>query len=107
MTSNETASLFYHRLSESFKHAYGHRLKFGDHHFTDMSKVDFYLFKFPIFESEKVFFISSITKIINNLKSEKYIEEIRRKISDEKTFSSPFYGTGMLDEDHGTCKVFF
>jgi hypothetical protein len=51
-------------------------------------------------------FFFLISKLINNLKSEKYIEEIRSKISDEKTFSSPFYGTGMLDEDHGTCKIF-
>jgi hypothetical protein len=37
--SNETTLLFYHRLIESLKHAYGHRLKFGDPVFNNVTQV--------------------------------------------------------------------
>ena len=43
-------------------------------------------------------------KLILKLKSDDYIKDISKKISDEKTFPSSFYGIGTTKEDHGTCK---
>ena len=40
------------------------------------------------------------------MKKDSYISSIRQKIMNDMTFSSSFYGTGMLKEDHGTCKFF-
>ena len=38
--SNQTSSLFYHRLIESMKHAYAKRAHFGDMNFVNVTSVN-------------------------------------------------------------------
>ena len=76
--SNQTLSLFYQRLIETFKHAYAKRSKLGDAEFIDVSKV------------------------VDELRSDDHANEIRKKIDDSKTFPQSYYGTTGFKEDHGT-----
>merc|ERR1712203_797479 len=50
-----------------------------------------------------------VAKIVKNLTSQQYVEEIKSKIDDSKTFSDPrHYGAeDSLTEDHGTCQHSF
>ena len=38
--SNQTRATFYHRLIESFKHAYSKRTEMGDEEFLEKSKLE-------------------------------------------------------------------
>lgn len=72
------------RIVESLKFGYGKRTQLGD--------------------SE---FIEGIQELIKTLTSDKYVEETRAKIFDNKTFSDPQYygGDYALKEDHGTAHI--
>jgi gamma-glutamyltranspeptidase/glutathione hydrolase/leukotriene-C4 hydrolase len=50
-----------------------------------------------------------VVQIVKNLTSQAYVEEIRAKIDDSKTYSDPrHYGADVsLTEDHGTCQHSF
>merc|ERR1712020_127313 len=50
-----------------------------------------------------------VAKIVKNLTSQDYVEEIKSQIDDSKTFSDPrHYGAeDSLTEDHGTCQHSF
>lgn len=71
------------RITEAFKHAYGHRTDIGDPRFTN------------------------ITEILNKLQSEEFITETRRKILDTSTSQDPkYYGANwFIPEDHGTANI--
>ncbi|XP_058828929.1 scoloptoxin SSD14-like [Topomyia yanbarensis] len=74
----------WHRLVESFKHAYGIRTRLGD----------------PSF-------VAGIEELIRNLTSKDYADYIRSKIDDDCTFTDyEFYGADFTTpEDHGTAHV--
>ncbi|CAF3967088.1 unnamed protein product, partial [Rotaria sordida] len=74
LQQSTTASLFYHRLIETFKFAYAKRSELGD-----PSKIN-------------------ITELIHNLTSKEYARDIRSRISDDKTFGFEYYGGTWLDK---------
>jgi gamma-glutamyltranspeptidase/glutathione hydrolase/leukotriene-C4 hydrolase len=76
----EDVEVFYHRLAESFKHAYAKRSHLGDEDFVDLKKI------------------------LTDLQNDTFIDEILGKINDEKTFSSEFYGQAIRVNNFGTCK---
>ena len=63
-TDYKKASLFYHRLMESFKFAFANRQYLGDPHFDDT------------------------TKYVDRLQNEDYINAVLKKIVDDKTFDA-------------------
>lgn len=71
------------RITEAFKHAYGHRTDIGDPRFTN------------------------ITEILNTLQSEEFIQKTRSKILDTSTSQDPqYYGANFaVPEDHGTANI--
>lgn len=71
------------RITEAFKHAYGHRTDIGDPRFTN------------------------ITEILNKLQSEEFIMKTRSKILDTSTSQDPaYYGADYsVPEDHGTANI--
>ncbi|KAK7082763.1 hypothetical protein SK128_003095 [Halocaridina rubra] len=79
--SPENTVLTHHRITEAMKWAYAKRTELGDADFVDMSEL---------------------TK---NLTSDFYSSEIRRQITDDRTFQDPeHYGAvTAVDEDHGTA----
>ncbi|CAF0927283.1 unnamed protein product [Rotaria sordida] len=72
--STTTSSLFYHRLIEAFKFAYAKRSELGD-----PSKIN-------------------ITELIHNLTSKEYVNNVRSRINDNKTFGFEYYGGAWLDK---------
>jgi gamma-glutamyltranspeptidase/glutathione hydrolase/leukotriene-C4 hydrolase len=74
------SSMFYHRLLETFKHAYAKRTRLGDEDFVD------------------------VKKIIEDCNNDSHISYIRSRIDDEVTFPPSYYGADVnnLSEDHGT-----
>ena len=79
----------WHRFIEATKFGYAKRTEMGDWNFP------------PIRDH--------VAKIVKNLTSQEYVEEIKSKIDDSKTFSDPkHYGAeDSLTEDHGTCQHSF
>jgi len=79
----------WHRFIEATKFGYAKRTEMGDWNFP------------PIRDH--------VAKIVKNLTSQDYVEEIKSKIDDSKTFSDPrHYGAeDSLTEDHGTCQHSF
>ncbi|XP_058443562.1 scoloptoxin SSD14-like [Malaya genurostris] len=76
--------LTWHRVVESFKHAYGVRTRVGDPDF-----------------------VSGIEFLIRNLTSKPYADDVRTKIDDNRTFTDyEYYGAEFAEqEDHGTAHV--
>lgn len=76
--------LTWHRLIETFKHAYGVRTRLGDPPFVD-----------------------GIDEMIRNLTSKDYADYIRDKIDDDRTYTSyEFYGAEFSNpDDLGTAHV--
>lgn len=81
-TTNET--LFWHRLVESFKHAFGQRTQMGDR----------------VFEP-------NLNGLYLNLTSKRFADGISELIKDDKTFNDfSYYGADFSSiEDHGTSSV--
>ena len=79
----------WHRFIEATKFGYAKRTEMGDWNYP------------PIRDH--------VAKIVKNLTSQDYVEEIKSKIDDSKTFSDPrHYGAeDSLTEDHGTCQHSF
>ena len=76
------ASLFYHRLLETFKHAFAARSMLGDENYEE---------------------VESVLKKLNN---ENFINTIRSKICDNQTFNRNYYEAMYLnEEDHGTTHL--
>lgn len=73
--------MFYHRLTETFKHAYAKRSKFGDEDFIDMSQM------------------------YSNLNNDTYIDEIRSKIKDDKVFPQNYYNGASFKDNKGTAHI--
>jgi hypothetical protein len=106
IANNESAVLFFHRLVESFKHAYSIRSEFGDEEFLNLTQVIIYLFLllllfFVFCFSNKLsktpkllikFSLNSNLQIIKNIIDENYLNDIRNKIADHKTFAQSYYG---------------
>lgn len=82
--SNQTLSIFYQRLVETFKHAYAKRSKLGDAEFVDVSDV------------------------VDELSSDDHASEIRKKIDDTKTHPQSYYGRNENEfrEDNVACNSF-
>ncbi|VVC34640.1 Hypothetical protein CINCED_3A006787 [Cinara cedri] len=72
-----------HRLVEAFKYGYAERTYLGDHKFTNVSKI------------------------FNKVKSDGYMDSIRKKITDNFTSLDPkYYGANfIMQEDHGTANM--
>ncbi|CDY50902.1 BnaCnng19940D [Brassica napus] len=68
-----------HRLVEALKHAFAVRMNLGDPDFVD------------------------VTKVVSDMLSPKFAQELKKKINDDKTFDPKYYG-GRWNEihDHGT-----
>lgn len=98
MSANEL-SLFYHRLVEAMKYAYGKRNNLGDPDFVDVSQVNSVLIS--IF---KIFYWIFYSKTINDVLNDTYVDEIRKKIVDFKTFPSSKYGEPSDFDKQGTGK---
>lgn len=75
---------YWHRLIETFKHAYGHRTNLGDIHFEP-----------------------SVREIYEDLIDPKFAAEIRKLILDDRTFEDmSYYGANFSNvEDHGTAHI--
>lgn len=76
--------LFYHRLVETFKHAFSHRNHFGDDNFLNQTEVQ---------------------RLMDNLVDDQYLEAIRAKINDTRTFNQSYYGFSSGVNDHGTAHI--
>ncbi|XP_053948121.1 scoloptoxin SSD14 isoform X1 [Anastrepha ludens] len=81
-TANET--VFWQRLVETFKHAYGHRTSLGDIHYEP-----------------------DVAETYNNLLSSSFAAENRKLISDDRTCADfAFYGANFTNEDDkGTANI--
>ncbi|XP_076359107.1 scoloptoxin SSD14-like [Tachypleus tridentatus] len=78
----KSSVLTYHRMVEAFKYAYAERTYLGDEDFVN------------------------VTKVLSDITSVKYAENIRKKISDVETFPPESYGGDFYGvEDHGTAQV--
>ncbi|XP_032594020.1 scoloptoxin SSD14 [Drosophila grimshawi] len=75
---------YYHRLMETFKHAYGHRTNLGDMHYEP-----------------------SVMETYENLIDPDFAAEIRKLILDDRTFEDmSYYGANFSNvEDHGTAHI--
>lgn len=82
--SNQTRATFYHRLIESFKHAYSKRTEMGDEEFLEKSKLE---------------------RLYQDLQSQNFINSIRNKISDTTTHPSHYYGDTTQTWDTGTAHI--
>ncbi|XP_013591011.1 PREDICTED: gamma-glutamyltranspeptidase 1-like [Brassica oleracea var. oleracea] len=80
--SGVSGSLGVHRLVEALKHAFAIRMNIGDPDFVDVSKV------------------------VSNMLSPKFAQDLKRKINDKKTFDPKYYG-GRWNQikDHGTSHL--
>ena len=65
--SGVSGSLGVHRLVEALKHAFAIRMNIGDPDFVDVSKV------------------------VSNMLSPKFAQDLKRKINDKKTFYPKYY----------------
>jgi gamma-glutamyltranspeptidase/glutathione hydrolase/leukotriene-C4 hydrolase len=74
--------LYHHRLVESFKHAFAYRSLLGDERDNE-----------------------NITKVIRNLRDRNFIDNIREKIVDFKTFPTSYYGMPHDRDNHGTAHI--
>jgi gamma-glutamyltranspeptidase/glutathione hydrolase/leukotriene-C4 hydrolase len=81
LNNKQDSEIFYHRLIETFKHAFYQRSLLGDENYENM------------------------TEIIKKLQSEDFINDLRSKIVDFKTFPSSYYGKSMGKDSHGTTHV--
>lgn len=80
--SKQQESLFYHRLIEAFKHAFAIRSKLGDEAYEDIDNV------------------------LKQLKDENFLNKIRSKINDNRTYSFGYYESlHSSKEDHGTTHL--
>ncbi|CAN7082548.1 unnamed protein product [Brassica oleracea var. botrytis] len=80
--SGVSGSLGVHRLVEALKHAFAIRMNIGDPDFVDVSKV------------------------VSDMLSPKFAQDLKRKINDKKTFDPKYYG-GRWNQikDHGTSHL--
>ncbi|TMW45996.1 hypothetical protein DOY81_008927, partial [Sarcophaga bullata] len=76
--------IYWQRVVETFKHAYGHRTNLGDIHFEPQ-----------------------VAKVYDQLKSPAFADEIRELIKDDHTFiDMAYYGANFTNvEDHGTANL--
>lgn len=76
--------VYWQRVVETFKHAYGHRTNLGDIHFEPQ-----------------------VAKIYEQLISPAFADEIRELIKDDHTFTDmAYYGANFTNvEDHGTANL--
>ncbi len=47
----------------------------------------------------------NITRVIKNLRDTKFVDEIREKIIDFKTFTASYYGMPHDRDNHGTAHI--
>ncbi|ALC48640.1 Ggt-1 [Drosophila busckii] len=75
---------YWHRVVETFKHAYGHRTNLGDIHFEP-----------------------SVRETYDKLTDPEFAAEIRKLIRDDRTFTDmAYYGANFTnEEDHGTAHI--
>ncbi len=81
LSNSKSNALFHHRLLEVFKHSYNQRSLLGDNNIEDMSLVE------------------------ANLLDDNFVNKIRSKINDEKTFPSSYYGAEAGKETPGTTHI--
>jgi len=81
LSDRKSKALFHHRLLEAFKHTFNQRSILGDDHVEDMSKIE------------------------ANLLDENFINQIRSKIDDRKTYPSSYYGPESGKETPGTTHI--
>lgn len=76
--------VYWQRVIETFKHAYGHRTNLGDIHFEPQ-----------------------VANVYEELMSPEFAEEIRKLIKDDRTFTDmAYYGANFTNvEDHGTANI--
>lgn len=81
--SLDSSVLFFHRLMETYKFAFGQRVDLGDNSFEN------------------------VTQVMDRLADQRFIEDVVNKINDNKTFEDPgHYGAEVfMSEDHGTSHV--
>ncbi|XP_017481986.1 PREDICTED: gamma-glutamyltranspeptidase 1 [Rhagoletis zephyria] len=80
----ENETVFWHRLVETFKHAYGHRTSLGDIHYEP-----------------------GVAETYKNLLSTSFAAETRKLISDDRTYTDfGYYGANFTNEnDKGTANI--
>ena len=76
------SALFHHRLVESFKHAFAHRSLIGD----EPDNAD-------------------IARVLADIANPAYVDYIRSRISDERTFEPSYYTNDTYKADHGTAHI--
>lgn len=76
--------IYWQRVIETFKHAYGHRTNLGDIHYEPQ-----------------------VSEVYDKLKSSAHAAEIRKLIKDDMTFTNfAYYGANFTnEEDHGTANL--
>lgn len=77
-------NVYWQRVVETFKHAYGHRTNLGDIHFEPQ-----------------------VGEVYEQLTSPKFAAEIRKLIEDDRThYDMAYYGANFTNvEDHGTANM--
>jgi gamma-glutamyltranspeptidase/glutathione hydrolase/leukotriene-C4 hydrolase len=82
----DSSTLFYHRLVETFKFGFAQRMHLGDPRFEELA-----------------------VQVAKNLTSDSFVRQIRDKIDDKKTYPSDSghydNSQAFLHEDHGTAHV--
>ncbi|CAF0729962.1 unnamed protein product [Brachionus calyciflorus] len=82
LNDTQKAMVFYHRMAESFKHAFANRARLGD-------------------ESDNI----EIQKVFERVQDKDYIDYIRSRIDDHQTFPPEYYTNQTNREDHGTAHI--
>lgn len=80
----ENHNVYWQRVIETFKHAYGHRTNLGDIHYEPQ-----------------------VAEELSRLLDREYAAEIRKLIRDNATFTDfNYYGANFTnEEDHGTANI--
>lgn len=81
LRSDHDSSLYHHRLIEAFKHTFYHRSLMGDENYENM------------------------TDLVDKLKSDFFVNELRSRIVDSETYPSRYYGSSSGRDSHGTTHL--
>ncbi|KAM9794103.1 glutathione hydrolase 1 proenzyme-like isoform 1-T2 [Syngnathus typhle] len=106
VASTEKKILTYHRITEAFRFAYAKRTLLGDRAFLNITSVRILSITFANIDFKIFLSFSPLAKLIENITSQSYADELRGKITDWTTHNISYYEPEFyLPDDHGTTHI--